>query len=66
MSHTWQAVRAGHAREPALTPGVHLADLMKRGEWRSGSVLAHVRPDDVHVPMFVAQTLKMSDEEVDE
>ena len=39
---------------------------MKRGEWRSGSVLAYVRPDDVHVPTFVAQTLDMSDAEADE
>ena len=39
---------------------------MKRGEWRSGSVLAYVRPDDVHVPTFVAQTLEMSDAEADE
>ena len=47
-SHTWQAVRTGYANEPALTPGVRLADLMQRGEWRSGSVLAHIRPEDVH------------------
>ena len=65
-SYTWKAVRAGHATELALTPGVSLADIMKRGEWRSGSVLAYVRPDDVHVPTFVAQTLEMSDAEADE
>ena len=64
-SYTWKAVRAGHATELALTPGVSLADIMKRGEWRSGSVLAYVRPDDVHVPTFVAQTLEMSDAEAD-
>ena len=64
-SHAWQAVRAGHADEPAFTPGVSLADLMKRGAWLSGSVLAHVRPDAVHVPMFVAQMLTMSDVEAD-
>ena len=40
--------------------------LMKRRNWRSGSVLAYVRPDDVHVPMFVAQMLTMSDVEADE
>ena len=39
---------------------------MKRGAWLSGSVLAHVRPDAVHVPMFVAQMLTMSDVEADE
>ena len=65
-SHTWQAVRAGHADEPALTPGASLADLMKREAWLSGLVLAHVRPDAVHVPMFVAQMLTMSDVEADE
>ena len=59
-------MRAGHANELALTPGVSLADLMKRGEWRSGSVLAHVRPDDAHVPRLVAQTLNMSDVEAGE
>ena len=59
-------MRAGHATELALTPGVSLADIMKRGEWRSGSVLAYVRPDDVHVPTFVAHTLEMSDAEPDE
>ena len=65
-SYTWKAVRAGHATELALTPSVSLADLMRRGEWRSGSVLAYVRPEDVHVPSFVAQTLEMSDAEPDE
>ena len=39
---------------------------MKRGARRSGSVLAYVRPDDVHVPTLVAQTLDMSDAEADE
>ena len=43
-----------------------MADLMTRTKWRSGSVLAYVRPDDVHVPTFVAQTLEMSDAEADE
>ena len=65
-SYTWKAVRAGHATELALTPGVSLADIMKRGEWRSGSVLAYVRPDDVHVPTFGAQTMDMSDAEADD
>ena len=50
----------------ALPPGLHLADIMRRSDWRSGSVLAYVRPDDVHVPTFVAQTLDMSDAEADE
>ena len=43
-----------------------MADLMKRRKWRSGSVLAYVRPDDVRVPTLVAQTLEMSDAEADE
>ena len=59
-------MRAGQATELALPPGVKLADIMKRSDWRSGSVLAYVRPDDVHVPTFVAQTLDMSDAEADE
>ena len=33
---------------------------MTRTKWRSGSVLAYVRPDDVHVPTFVAQTLGLA------
>mgnify|MGYP003330632448 CR=1 FL=1 len=39
---------------------------MKCGVWRSGSELAYVRPDDVHVRSFFAQTLDMSDAEADE
>ena len=53
----WRAEENGH---------LPLADLMKRRKWRSGSVLAYVRPEDVHVPTFVAQTLDMSDAEADE
>ena len=52
-SYTRKAVRAGHATELALTPGVSLADIMKRREWRYGSVLAYVRPDDVRGPALV-------------
>ena len=39
---------------------------MKRGARRSGSVLAYVRPDDVHMPTFVVQTLEVSDAAADE
>ena len=62
-TYTWKSVRAGHATELALTPGVSLATILSKGEWKSSAVLAYVRPEDMHVPTFMAQTLEQSDAE---
>ena len=62
-TYSWKAVRAGHATELALTPGVSIATIMAKGEWRSAAVLAYLRPEDVHTASFVAKALEDSDAE---